>query len=313
MPAVASSADYVPIRSDDACWLPALRSICRRHGLTDGDLVRCGGGTNVVFAAGRDQIIKLYPPYWTQEFAADRAVAERVYGRLGVATPEVRAHGELEGWPYLVMSRLAGTPLHEVWEGLEAASRLALVGDLGELLARMHALPAQGLDALTARWSVFIGDRPGLCVEHHRRKGVAERWLAQIPAFLARVTRLDPPGAAPVILSGDLHDGHLLAREERGRWRLCGLFDFDDALVGFHEYDFASAGLFMMTGRPELLRAFLRAYGYADPAPGAELSERLLAYTLLHRYRDLNWIVGELLAGRGCATLEELASVIYRL
>src|SRR5207249_11790843 len=127
-----------------------------------------------------------------------------------------------------------------------------------------------------------------------------------IPAFLARVTRLDPPGAAPVILSGDLHEYHLLAREERGRWRLCGFFDFDDALVGFHEYDFASAGLFMMTGRPELLRAFLRAYGYADRSPGAELSERLLAYTLLHRYRDLNWIMGELLAGRDCTTLEEL-------
>src|SRR5207253_10734910 len=141
----------------------------------------------------------------------------------------------LEGWPYLVMSRLTGTALHEVWDGLEPASQLALVGDLGELLARMHAMPAQGLAPLAARWSAFMRDRPGLCVEHHRRKGVAQRWLKRIPAFLALVRRLDPPGAAPVILSGDLHDGHLFAREERGRWRLCGLFDFDDALVGFHE------------------------------------------------------------------------------
>jgi hygromycin-B 7''-O-kinase len=82
-------------------------------------------------------------------------------------------------------------------------------------------------------------------------------------------------------------------------------------MLGFYESDFASPGLFMMAGRRTLLRMFLGAYGVAtiDEA----LSARLLAYTLVHRYRDLNWIVTELVADRHCTTLDELALAIYAL
>jgi hypothetical protein len=44
-----------------------------------------------------------------------------------------------------------------------------------------------------------------------------------------------------------------------------------------------------------------------------ELSRRLLAYTLLHRYRDFNWILGDLVGKKRIETLDELAQVIYGL
>jgi hypothetical protein len=67
----------------------------------------------------------------------------------------------------------------------------------------------------------------------------------------------------------------------------------------------------MMAARPELLRAFLRAYGYPDAQVDRSLSARLMAYTLLDRYRG--WALQEPIAGRSCATLEELADAIYAL
>jgi Phosphotransferase enzyme family len=104
-----------------------------------------------------------------------------------------------------------------------------------------------------------------------------------------------------------------LVNEVHGRWRLCGFFDFDDARIGFHEYDLASAGLFMMLGPPHLLRAFLQAYGYAERELNEKLTARLMVYTLLYRYRDLTWILGELVTERSRATLAELGEAIYGL
>jgi hygromycin-B 7''-O-kinase len=91
------------------------------------------------------------------------------------------------------------------------------------------------------------------------------------------------------------------------------MFDFDDALIGYREYDFSSPGLFMMRCRPELLRAFFTAYGLPRSDLNPELSRRLLAYTLLHRYRDFNWILGDLVGKKRIETLDELAQVIYGL
>ena len=85
---------------------------------------------------------------------------------------------------------------------------------------------------------------------------------------------------------------------------------FDDALLGFHEYDLAATGLFLMASRPDLLRPFLLTYGYAEADLNEALSHRLMAHTLLHRYRPFNW-VREAFVKRPCATLEEMARVIY--
>lgn len=313
LPKVVERRDYVSLQTETALWLPAMRVICQRHNLSIDMLLRLGDGTNVVFAAGKDHIIKLFPPYWRREVRADRSVAEFVYGKLGIATPEIRGYGELEGWPYLVMSRLQGTYLSDVWETMEYRNQLDIVTELGELLARLHALSIAEFQGFENDWAAFVQQRVGDCQQHHRAKGGPEVWLQQIPGYLAQASPLYPTDYTPVLLSGDLHQYHLLANEVHGRWRLCGFFDFDDARIGFHEYDLASAGLFMMSGRPHLLRAFLQAYGYAEGELDERLTARLMAYTLLYCYRDLNWILGELVAERSYGTLEELGEVIYGL
>jgi hypothetical protein len=52
-------------------------------------------------------------------------------------------------------------------------------------------------------------------------------------------------------------------------------------------------------------------HGYERPAPDQALRWRLLAYTLLHRYRELRWVLSEFV-GHEPAMLEQLADAIYR-
>ncbi len=319
LPPVTSRTDYEAIRINPNIWPQAMRVICQRHGLPTERLKRFGDGidpaygSNVVFAVNERYIIKLYPPFDKRLFEADRTVAEHVYSRLNVATPEIYVHGILENWPYLVMSRLQGIYLSDVWDTLEHTHQLHLVTELAELLVHLHTLPTGNLLLLESNWSTFVADRVRNCVQFHREQGVPEHWLQQIPGYLARAAPLYPPEFTPAIVSADIHEYHLLVNQEHGQWRLCGLFDFDDARIGFHEYDLASAGLFMMWGRPALLRTFLLTYGYAEGEINEQLYHRLMAYTLLHRYRPLNWWIREVFVKQPCSTFEELAQAIYAL
>ena len=315
-PAFTDRASYEAMRPDVNVWLRAMRVICQRHGLPIEGLVRFGDGTDlafgttIVFAIGEHYVIKLYPPYLTQLFEAERTVAKYVYGKLSVSTPEIYAQDSLEGWPYLVMSRLQGVYLSDIWDTLEDTNQLRIVIELAEVVAQLHALPTHDLSLLEANWSAWVADQVKRCVQHHQEQGVPEYWLQQIPGYLECAAPLYPLDFPPSIVSGDIHQYHLLARQEHGQWRLCGMFDFDDGRIGFSEYDLAAAGLFLMAGRPELLRTFLLTYGYAESAIDEHLSHRLMAYTLLHPYRPFNW-VREAFTKRPCPTLKELAEVIY--
>jgi hygromycin-B 7''-O-kinase len=261
-----------------------------------------------VFAVG-DVIVKLYPPRFAGLAAPELAVLLRMAGALPVATPEVHASGVLKGWPYLVMSRLPGRAVHEVWAGLDTTEQRQITAEVGELAATIHALPTSELPELEADWPRLVRERSAGCVARHREQHAPEPLLEQIPNFLARAAPLYPARFPLAIVTGDLHDYHLLVERRSGLWRLSGLFDFDDARLGFAEYDLAATALFLCAGRSELLHTLFAAYGVQEL--DEVLGRRLLAYTLLHRYRELRWVLREYVNGEQPATLDELARAIY--
>ena len=316
LPPVSNLTEYMLLFARGSVWGQAMWAICQRHGLPMDRLLRFGDGTdlafgsNVVFAVGDQLVIKLFPPFRKNLFDADLSVAEHVFGKLRVTTPEIYGHGELDGWPYLVMSRVHGVYLSEIWDTLDDESQLRMVIELAEVVAQLHVVSTDGLPLLENDWPRIVTTRIKTCVERHREQEVSDYWLEQIPDYLAYAAPLYPADFSPAIISGDIHQYHLIVTQDNGRWRLTGLFDFDDALIGFQEYDLAAAGLFMMAGKPALLRAFLLAYGYTEAEVDERLSYRFMAYTLLHRYRPFNWVREDYAKG-GSRTLEEVARVIY--
>lgn len=97
LPSIAALDEYEELRASTAVWLPAAHVICERHNLPSSPLERLPGGTNVVFAAGDEHVVKLYPPAWIKLWETEHVVAAHVEGKLDIPTPKIYAHGLLEG------------------------------------------------------------------------------------------------------------------------------------------------------------------------------------------------------------------------
>jgi hygromycin-B 7''-O-kinase len=272
--------------------LPGARVIAERHGAS-GTINRIPEGSMPVFAVGDGAILKLFAAPHRRWYEAEHAFLDRIHGLLGVPTPEILGAGdESDGWAYVLMSRLHGAPLDRALTDQPRPVQERALEALGGVVARLHAIPVSGLPV--EDWEAYIERQVAGCVEVQRRKGLADAWLAQLPSFLAR-HRPRPPHP-PAIVHSELGPGHVLY--ERGA--ITGVIDFADACVGDPDLELPAVAIFVARGDRALYRRFLGALG-REPAP-----ERVLAYTLLHRYSNLAWYLREV-PPDGARTLEELA------
>ena len=287
-------------------WRDAVAAICARHGLGGAPLEPFPTGSDVVWSAG-GHVVKLTAPLWADEIEAEARCQRQVAGRLGVATPEPLATGELAGWPYVVMTRVPGVALGEVWPGLEHAERLRLAAELGALVRELHGIEvadqADGWDGFWQRCRATVTER-------HSEPGVPGELAAQIGPFLESAGELvDEPR---VLIHTELLDQHVLVEERGGRYGLCALIDFADGRVGPAEYEFPAPVEFIFKGEPGLLRSFLSAYGLPEHELTPERSERMLAWGLLHRFGRLLRMLRAVEPVRP-ATLPALARRLYGL
>ena len=225
-------------------------------------------------------------------------------GRLPVATPALLFTGELDGWPYVVTSRIDGVPIADVWRDLPHDEHRRLATELGSLARELH-----GLDAADEpeSWRAFFAE----CRERARTRDREVPALgAEVEPFLEQVGELGDE--RHVLLHTELLDQHVFVAERRGRWELSALIDFADARVGPPEYDVPALVEFLFRGEPGLLRSFLVAYGTPESELDDERSERLLAWGLTHRYGSLARML-ECTRGSGMRIdgLRDLARSLY--
>lgn len=289
---------------DDAALAPAVAAIGQRHGLAGVATRRYDSGSLPVYALGDAHVLKLFPPDEEAHALIEQRALVAVDGRLPVPTPRVVASGDLDGWPYLLMTQLHGTRLVDAWPALEASARDRLADDLGAAVAALHALDGAALGAVP--WHTFVTTQREGAAARQRERGLEERWVEQIDAFLDRA--MPPPAPRLALLHTELMREHLLVEPARdGGIRLSGLFDFEPAMQGAPEYDFASLGLFVACGDARFLRRTLRAYGYAEAQLDESLQQRCMAYALLHRYSRLAWYLKRIPAPEA-RTLDQLAA-----
>jgi hygromycin-B 7''-O-kinase len=302
---------YLAIRGDDARLRPAVMALCDRLGLRAVHIVRFADSSLPVYAVGDTKVLKLYPGAFQHSYQVEQRVLQAIQGRLPIPTPGVEHAGEFEGWSYLLIERLQGQPLTTAWEHLSAAQRHRLATQLGEALAALHATTAPELDALEpADWKLFLAQQRAGCVDRQRAAGLDSAWLAQIPAFLDAVALDSSP--RPVLLHTEVMREHLLVIPHPDGWSLSALVDFESAMRGAREYEFAAVGLFVSRGDAGFLRRLLIAYGYRPEQLDDALPRRLLAYALLHRHSDLRWWL-EQLPPPPVPTLDALAAHWWRL
>lgn len=289
LPPVDTYEDLEAIVSDETVLRPAALDLCDQMGLVGLALRRFDDGTLPVYALGGDMVLKLYPRLRVAEAIREARVLSHLWGQLPLPTPRLIATDEyVNGWRFVLMSRLPGRSVAEAWPMLTAADQDRIVTESAEVLAALHAMAWKPLTDIVgpSEWSSFLRRQRASVLDRHRVTGVTEPWLSRIPGFLDSVPL--PASSELSLLHTEFMLEHLTI-DMRGGRRLTGLFDFEPAMIGDPAYDFASVGLFVSRGDPRRLRRFYEAYGRDPHDP-----EQLLAYTLLHVYSDLPFYLREL-------------------
>lgn len=286
LPHFADAESFRAWRSASSRWLPIALDIARSHDLDAGSPHVFATGTNLVVGLSDRLILKIFPPLLRAQFVSERGSLTQLAGRLHLPIPEIVAEGMRDGWPYLIITRLAGTLGSEVWPSLPEAQKERVLRQIGETIASVQRAPLGPLAQIEPRWDDFMRAQMQGCKARHTRLGLAPKFLAGLDDLLRDAAALIPMDAPPVILIGEYIPENFLLACHDDQWSLAGLFDFGDVLAGWRDYDLLGPGAFMAAGRPGRVRSLLEGFGYAKP--DYALKRRLMVLMLLHRASDLN-------------------------
>ncbi len=260
--------------------------IARRHGLPER--VRLfPTGSAIVFAAGDGHVVKLHEPWHRDLYENEVACLALVRDRLSVPSSEVVATGELEGWAYLIMTRLPGEPLSEVRDRVSHPELVAITEQTAALARSLHAVAVPATFRRES-WNDFSRRQRARCGQHHRERGLP---APLVDSLDAQFEGIDLETDAPVFLHTELTDTNLMVSRADGRWQLSGVFDFEPSMLGHPLYDLPAIAIFVARGDPVASRAGMAAFGVEGS--GELLRRQLMACTLLHRYSHLAFFLGQ--------------------
>ena len=257
-------------------WQPYINEIVSRHQFPTGGWQRSPKGRNIVFLLPEQAVLKVGPPNWTDEMARELEALRILAGKLPVATPEVYAAGEYDGWGYFIMSYIPGRMLADYWLSVSPNVRAALAHQHGQLGAALHALPANST-LLAIDWPARLQHQADKAVERMRKAGVDEALIADLPRFLAKVGVLHRPDRPDVLLTGDLSHINLMVTEVKGKPTITGLVDLGDTTIGQAAHEFISPLVHQYHGERQALHAFYRGYGFTKNEWSAAWQEHLMA------------------------------------
>lgn len=308
LPSISTLDEYRPIYRDEAVWLPAMRAICLRHSLDPASLSFAPPGSNVVFWAGQDLVIKLFAPTWHADAAKEARWLDALTGQTGLNTPGVFARGNIEGWPYLILTRVQGKPLDEIWDDLSFKGQLRIAASLGACLAALHSVAVPVLEESRAEWEAYRQSQLEGCPAAQAHLGLDQAWVEQVARWITLLPPFSPRQPDLVLVNGDLNPEHLLCEQDDAGWRVTGFIDFADSIAAHPFYDLVRPG-FILKASPLQRRAMLQAYGFSSADLTPALTRELFAYVLIHRFASIPETLTEL----GDAAPNNLAELIELL
>jgi hygromycin-B 7''-O-kinase len=261
--------------------------IIQYHQLSEQTLTKYKTGTNDVFSYGNDFVVKTYEPGNMEEQVTEVSVMKHLNNQLQLHIPNVVFEGKMKDIPYLIMTQVQGQLLEDHWEEFSKENKLQLMQEIGASIAATHQVTVHGLPEIYLDWNTFINQQIQQCVEHHEKLGIKASLVQEIPAYIQKHRELLPNEFRPVLLTGEYTPFNLLIQWKEETWKLTGMIDFADCMIGFHEYDLLGPAVFMACGDRELTRALFLSYGYTKESLNTPLKKRLTLLMLLHRYSNL--------------------------
>lgn len=278
---------YRNFRDQTDLWSEAVREICNTNEVAVQDIQPFIDGSNLVASVSAEHIVKIFPPFHHHQWQSEHRALKYLQSHpLSVPIPKYVASGErADRWTYLIMTKVAGTSLNEVWKNLSLEQKSTLMRQIGSLMREVHTVPVGELDDLEPNWDSFLKEQNAGLIARHQRLNAPEWFLKEAPSFVSE--NLDCISKEPsVILTGEFTPFNLLVEQTGDQVRLSGMIDFGDVMIGYREYDFLGPLLFLGEGNRVFRDALLAGYQYGEPTDSA-FQNRLMLLTILHRYSNL--------------------------
>lgn len=317
------SANYLPQDlANSACsdfiqnapletWLPALQHLQKEFDLPNATWEKIPKGANALFALGQDLIIKLVPPNWRRQGDKEILVAPLLDGNLSLQTPSLMGSGEIDAWVFLISTRLPGSSLADVWPTLGIEDKHALMMQTGRVLREFRSVSFDETIAIKVDWPSYIQNLISSCMARHQHRNMSEGLLAQVMPYLDASGDFAKATEARFIHM-DIHPWNLMAEQENGRWKLTGLLDFGDAIVGNSDrFELLTPLMFMAQGNPVLAQSLLDSYGVVDEVGTTGLQRELTACMLVRPDSDVGFCMQQVPATGPRETWEQVARQLF--
>ena len=269
---------------------------------------------NAVYSIGGRRYLKLFGPAAERQFHVERSVLRTLEHHNAIPAPRIVAAGE-RSWipPYLILTAVAGSTAEDVWDDLPRVEQLAVARELGAITAAIHRLPQQDLAAVEQQ---FGGRSEDIEAAQARAISLIEatetlssQRRTRMIRFLQEEVREYLAGA-PVLTHRELANNHVYLARETGSWRVAGLIDWADAMLGPSQWDIGFLWFWMFSRDREAMREYLRTV-YADSRPPEQFARRCLAAILHTHSISLLWPEFVELSGRSESIEREIVEFLF--
>lgn len=297
-------------------WRDIIARIATKHGIKINSLTKINGWANGLFIVNNEVVIKIVPPNWIGQGKRELAALELIVGHpLPVATPQLLANGSLDGWLYVIINKLEGTNLNEIWKDLDEDNQCSIIKQVVEFANALHKINISHVDKnseLYHDWPVFLQNQAANCYEKHKSKNIPKHLLDTMGSFLANHDH-QSKFEHYQLMHTDLHPGNLMAIKQNDTWQLSAVIDFGDALIGPDKYfEYATSSLLMGLGNKNINQTLLQAYGF-DIADTQAFQHHLTALGMLRHMGGIDYIMARFPGSEKSSSWEQMTSLFFAL
>ncbi|WP_444997665.1 aminoglycoside phosphotransferase family protein [Aliikangiella sp. IMCC44359] len=296
---------------EDSFWLPVLEYIKDKHHLPTLKFERITEGANVLFQQSDSIVIKIVPPNWIRQGSAELEAANLLTNKLTLATPKVLAHGKINNWLYIIITKLPGISLADVWPSMNIDNKRDIVNQLGEFIRYLHLIPMENNSSLKVEWNNYLGQLKQDCIARHTRKKVPSQLVEQITPYLATTNSKHDDGDV-FFIHMDLHPWNIMVEKQTEHYRITGIIDFGDAIIGRSRLlELATPILFLCQGDKGLIDELISSYQLLNNYDANALQKDLMSISLLRPACDFNFVLKQVPITGARETWEQIAEQLF--
>lgn len=245
LPKIQNRNHYGELFQNNSHWDFAIQYLAGHHRL-EGAITRGTFGSHVFYRVG-SVWIKLMAPLFSGDMKFEISGLRAVQNKLSVPTPQILFEGDLEGWKYVVLSHVEGTPVRSLWSTLTVDQKVNLTTQMAIVTQEFKRVLPDDTIQSRFHWNDFIKSQYKNMESIQAGKDLNEPWLKNVKAFISEYDLSEFQTSTPVFLHADLTSDHFLITEDK----VLGVIDFVDCQVGHPDYELLAPVGFIFKGQKD--------------------------------------------------------------